>query len=584
MTEIIGLFGEHALKSEHPFCAVTSDGEIQFVNDAMSERLGFTRDELVGRAAWEVDPYCSSAGFPDAWNRLRERGQLRYETEHVHADGAAHPVRVSATFHEGEQDLACATCVDISAERDIKKERLADLKATNETRARWRLLTGEEKSLLVALEEHKTIRRTAEHLNMGAATLHRRIKDIRSKLGMHDTTVAGNIDLTGLAQTMRSRVSAGWIVAVTAALAIAAGAAVVTVPGLVWESQRGEERQTSIAELSPGAWHDLIDREPEMLDWTESEASSFDIHYDKQRIDISTDATAVVGLGELSSGYGQFFQVDIRQLDWPGKTGVFFAYRERESDKLRAGGYQIVREAEFETIEITKSGSRFALQRKHHIADITQDGTFWYKTTGISAQFVDKPLGRQSLELEFGPKGLLSVSWGGKKIDRLAEHESDCSGRFGLFTHMTASMYFRPECLFLTEEFRHVAFDFLPTTRRHRSGQWRRSSDHHRVRESPYSHLRMVYNSGSPAPDPLPDEPPTGAESESNPGENFSITLSGAECSENSPYPENEAVIWATFGSGPTERASVDFKGECGALDGAARDRDRCGRQRLRIP
>ncbi len=49
------------------------DSEIFYVNNAACEKLGYTREELVGMRVWEWDPLFPKEVWPTFWNELKEK-------------------------------------------------------------------------------------------------------------------------------------------------------------------------------------------------------------------------------------------------------------------------------------------------------------------------------------------------------------------------------------------------------------------------------------------------------------------------------------------------------------------------------
>jgi len=71
------------------------EGRLLEVNDAACERLGYTREELLGMSVWDVNatsqPQVGSARFEE----IREKGCLIFETEHRTREGRCFPVELN---------------------------------------------------------------------------------------------------------------------------------------------------------------------------------------------------------------------------------------------------------------------------------------------------------------------------------------------------------------------------------------------------------------------------------------------------------------------------------------------------------
>jgi len=111
-----------------------ADSRIVNVNTAVCQRMGYSRTEMIGMAAWEWDPNVTEATWPAIWRSLKSSGNTRFETTHMDRHGCSFPVEVR--FHyfclEGEE-YAVAFVQDISerkaAETKIKlyQEQLEEL-------------------------------------------------------------------------------------------------------------------------------------------------------------------------------------------------------------------------------------------------------------------------------------------------------------------------------------------------------------------------------------------------------------------------------------------------------------------------
>jgi len=94
------------------------DGRFTFVNEAVIDRLGYRREDLIGKAVWEIDPEYSESRWRRQWKELKAVGTKRFETTHQRRDGSTYPVEITSHYlvFEGEQ-FEFAFAVDISARK-----------------------------------------------------------------------------------------------------------------------------------------------------------------------------------------------------------------------------------------------------------------------------------------------------------------------------------------------------------------------------------------------------------------------------------------------------------------------------------
>ena len=102
-------------------------GEIADANQAMTDALGYDREELVGMDVWEVDADLESEAGAELWKELDVDETLRLETSFVRADGSTFPAEVHVRRIDVQgTDRFLASSRDISErkayERRIERE------------------------------------------------------------------------------------------------------------------------------------------------------------------------------------------------------------------------------------------------------------------------------------------------------------------------------------------------------------------------------------------------------------------------------------------------------------------------------
>jgi PAS domain S-box-containing protein len=100
-----------------------SDSRIIYVNDAECRSLGYTREELIGRSAAEVNPEATPETIKQAWQWLRENGSLVHQSEHFRKDGTRFPVELVMTHVEfGGREFLCGFSRDITEKKKLEAQ------------------------------------------------------------------------------------------------------------------------------------------------------------------------------------------------------------------------------------------------------------------------------------------------------------------------------------------------------------------------------------------------------------------------------------------------------------------------------
>ena len=100
-----------------------SDSEIFYVNSAACEKLGYKREELIGKKVWEWDPLFPKEVWPSFWKELKEKKHVDFETQHQSKEGIIFPVRIKGHFIEhNEEGILFAFVSDISDIKNQEKE------------------------------------------------------------------------------------------------------------------------------------------------------------------------------------------------------------------------------------------------------------------------------------------------------------------------------------------------------------------------------------------------------------------------------------------------------------------------------
>jgi PAS domain S-box-containing protein len=105
-------------------------GQIVDVNPYLIELLGFSKEELIGKELWEIGPFKDIIASKLAFDKLRQRGYIRYENLPLQdRDGLVRQVEfVSNSYLAGNNRVIQCNIRDIT-ERKLAEE---DLRQTNE--------------------------------------------------------------------------------------------------------------------------------------------------------------------------------------------------------------------------------------------------------------------------------------------------------------------------------------------------------------------------------------------------------------------------------------------------------------------
>lgn len=118
---------------------IAADTRILYANDAASESVGYTHDELRQLNITLLNPEMDEgAKWPQHWQDLQDQGSFTYETIFKHRDGTPFPVEVTANYIEFEgHAYSCLFYRDITERRQSQRElRLAKEAAESANRAK----------------------------------------------------------------------------------------------------------------------------------------------------------------------------------------------------------------------------------------------------------------------------------------------------------------------------------------------------------------------------------------------------------------------------------------------------------------
>ncbi|MGO9444690.1 MAG: PAS domain S-box protein, partial [Thiobacillaceae bacterium] len=91
---------QQIIDKSQAFLWVNADGRVVYANDVACRSLGYTRDELTGKAVWDFDYDFNAEDWPAAWSETRQKGVFNLDSRHRRKDGTLFPVEINA--HHGQ--------------------------------------------------------------------------------------------------------------------------------------------------------------------------------------------------------------------------------------------------------------------------------------------------------------------------------------------------------------------------------------------------------------------------------------------------------------------------------------------------
>lgn len=99
---------------------IDPEGNFIYVNDSVSDILGYSKEELLHMSVHDIDPYYPYGKRREHWNDLREEKLIVFESTHIKKNGDQYPVLICDQYIEfGGREYEFAYVTDIS---DIKEK------------------------------------------------------------------------------------------------------------------------------------------------------------------------------------------------------------------------------------------------------------------------------------------------------------------------------------------------------------------------------------------------------------------------------------------------------------------------------
>ncbi len=113
---------------------ITEEGKFTYVNETVVERLGYSKEELEGMYIWDVDPNHGKDIRGEHWEKLKEKGTLKFESEHETKEGERYLVEVINHYikHDGEE-YEFAFARDITERKEAERRYRSVIETSPET-------------------------------------------------------------------------------------------------------------------------------------------------------------------------------------------------------------------------------------------------------------------------------------------------------------------------------------------------------------------------------------------------------------------------------------------------------------------
>ena len=112
---------------------VNPDGNITDVNDTASDRLGYSRKELLSMKVNDIDPQVQIAEYHKLWQDLKKRGTFKVQTVYHTRHGERMPVEITLNYiRYGDTEFNCAFARDTTKRKQVEEELQKSMKELGE--------------------------------------------------------------------------------------------------------------------------------------------------------------------------------------------------------------------------------------------------------------------------------------------------------------------------------------------------------------------------------------------------------------------------------------------------------------------
>jgi PAS domain S-box-containing protein len=111
---------------------IARSGQFHYVNEAACNTLGYTREELLAMATYDLNPEHAGEKWDDHWEEVKKLGDMTFDTVLMARDGTGIPMEISAKYLTfDDREYVCSFVRDI-IERKKSDDALKNAKAQAE--------------------------------------------------------------------------------------------------------------------------------------------------------------------------------------------------------------------------------------------------------------------------------------------------------------------------------------------------------------------------------------------------------------------------------------------------------------------
>ncbi len=124
---------------------INQEAHIVRTNAAVCDELGYTREEILGKKIFDIDPTFPKNRWKKHWEEIKEKKTFTFETHHQRANGTLVTVEIKANYlHYEGKEYNCAIVRDIT---ERKQREVALVQALSEIKALKKQIEAENEYL-----------------------------------------------------------------------------------------------------------------------------------------------------------------------------------------------------------------------------------------------------------------------------------------------------------------------------------------------------------------------------------------------------------------------------------------------------
>ena len=104
--------------SQSAFFWVDPAGDLFAINDYACANLGYSREELLGKPCWFIDPSLNQQAWLATWHELKKQKKLQHESIFQHRSGNLIPVEIICNYYRNEDKEYCFTFANDISDRE----------------------------------------------------------------------------------------------------------------------------------------------------------------------------------------------------------------------------------------------------------------------------------------------------------------------------------------------------------------------------------------------------------------------------------------------------------------------------------